>query len=94
VSKPSKATASRTPRQAATPLSGPASLVHAEARSLAKSHRCDECGSERVTAIAMTLTDGSSVHFASCHRCETRWWVQDGARLSFDHVIAKTRKIA
>jgi hypothetical protein len=42
----------------------------------------------------MTLTDGSRVHFASCHRCENRWWLQDGSRLSFDHVIEKTRKIA
>ena len=87
----SKPTPSRTPRQTATPLSGPASLVHADARSLLK---CTQCGSEHVTSIAMTLTDGSRVHFASCHRCESRWWQQDGSQLSFDHVIAKTRKIA
>jgi hypothetical protein len=86
----SKSTA-RTPRQTATPLSGPGSLVNAEARTLM---RCLGCGSEHVTSIAMTLTDGSRVHFASCHHCENRWWLQDGAQLSFDHVIAKTRKIA
>jgi hypothetical protein len=34
------------------------------------------------------------VHFASCHHCENRWWLQGGAQLTFDHVIAKTRKIA
>ena len=45
-------------------------------------------------AVAMTLTDGSRVHFASCHHCENRWWLQDDAPLTFDHVIAKTRKIA
>ena len=84
----------RTSRQAAAELSGPASLVNAEARNLAK---CRICGSERVTSIAMTLTDGSPVHFASCHHCENRWWLEGGASgapLTFDHVIAKTRKIA
>jgi transcription elongation factor Elf1 len=55
---------------------------------------CIGCGNEHVTAIAMTLTDGSRVDFASCHRCENRWWVQDGTLLSFDIVIEKTRKIA
>jgi hypothetical protein len=56
--------------------------------------KCIGCGNEHVTAIAMTLTDGSRVDFASCHRCENRWWVQDGALLSFDVVIENTRKIA
>lgn len=84
-------TSSRTPRQTASELAGPGSLVHPEARNLAK---CRVCGGPRVTAIAMTLTDGSRVHFASCHQCENRWWVQDESVLSFDNVIAKTRKIA
>jgi len=88
---PKTSSAYRTSRQAAAELSGPASLVNAEARHLTK---CRICGSERVTAIAMTLTDGSQVHFASCHLCENRWWLQDEAPLTFDHVIAKTRKIA
>lgn len=87
----SKPSTTRTPRQAPAPLSGPASLVSAGARTLAC---CQFCGSLHVTSIAMTLTDGSRVDFASCHRCEKRWWLQDGAQLSFDHVIAKTRKIA
>ena len=86
-----KSTAPRTPRQTATALSGPGSLVNVEARNLM---RCRGCGSEHVTSIAMTLTDGSRVDFASCHRCENRWWLQDGELLSFDHVIGKTRKIA
>lgn len=81
----------RTPRQTATELSGPASLVNAGARTLA---RCRLCDSARVTSIALTLTDGSSVHFASCHVCENRWWLQDGEPLHFENVIEKTRKIA
>jgi hypothetical protein len=88
---PKNGNAFRTSRQTSTELSGPASLVNAEARNLAK---CRICGSERVTAISMTLTDGSHVHFASCHHCENRWWLQGDAPLTFDHVIAKTRKIA
>jgi len=90
-SKISQTAATRTPRQTASPLTGPASLVNVEARNLA---RCHTCGSEHVTSIGMTLTDGSRVHFASCHRCENRWWLQDGEKLSFDSVISKTRKIA
>jgi hypothetical protein len=86
-----KSAATRTPRQSATPLSGPASLVSAQSRNLMK---CIGCGNEHVTAIAMTLTDGSRVDFASCHRCENRWWLQDGQVLSFDVVIETTRKIA
>lgn len=35
---------------------------------------CRYCGSERVTRIAMALTDGSSVRFTSCHLCEQRSW--------------------
>jgi len=83
--------APRSPRQSGTQLSGPASLATPDARSLA---RCRFCGATPVTSIAMTLTDGSHVHFGSCHRCESRWWQQDGEQMSFDHVIAKTRKIA
>lgn len=86
-----KSAITRTPRQSATPLSGPASLVNTQARQLMK---CPGCGNGHVTAIAMTLTDGSRVEFASCHRCENRWWLQDGSSLSFDVVIEKTRKIA
>jgi formate dehydrogenase maturation protein FdhE len=88
---PKTVSAHRTSRQTATELSGPASLVSAEARNLAK---CRICGSERVTAISMTLTDGSLVHFASCHYCESRWWLEGDSQLTFDHVIAKARKIA
>ena len=36
---------------------------------------CGECGSERVTHLAMTLTDGTPVEFVSCHRCEHKTWV-------------------
>ena len=78
-------------RHTGTALAGPASLASAGARSLAT---CHLCGSKHVTAIGMTLTDGSRVRFASCHRCENRWWVEGDAQLSFERVIAKTRKIA
>jgi predicted metal-binding protein len=30
---------------------------------------CAQCSGTRVTRISMTLTDGSLVDFASCHRC-------------------------
>jgi DNA-directed RNA polymerase subunit M/transcription elongation factor TFIIS len=88
---PKTVSPSRNPRQTATELSGPTSLVNADARDLVN---CRICGSERVTAIAMTLTDSTLVHFASCHHCENRWWLEDGTQLSLDRVIAKARKIA
>ena len=71
-----------------TPLG---SLTQREHRAVTA---CRGCGSTRVTRLSLNLTDGTPVEFASCHRCENRWWVQDGALLSFDVVIEKTRKIA
>ncbi|HTY71994.1 MAG TPA: hypothetical protein VMI11_06160 [Actinomycetes bacterium] len=56
--------------------------------------RCRACGSERVTALAMTLTDGTPVQFQSCHRCEQRTWLgADGSVLPVDRVLDKTRKL-
>ena len=54
---------------------------------------CAACGSERLTEISMTLTDGSRVHFSSCHVCEHRTWrnAQEGA-LSLDGVLTRARK--
>lgn len=57
---------------------------------------CLACGSERVTRIAMALTDGSPVQFTSCHRCEHRTWEEQGARaavLPVQRVLDKTRKV-
>jgi hypothetical protein len=57
---------------------------------------CRACGSERVTRIAMSLTDGSPVQFTSCHRCEHRTWEEQGSEggvLPVDRVLDKTRKI-
>ena len=39
---------------------------------------CPSCASARVTGIAMTLTDGTPVEFASCHDCEHRSWSHEG----------------
>jgi hypothetical protein len=55
---------------------------------------CKSCHSERVTALAMTLTDGTPVRFLSCHRCEERTWLDlDGNPLPVDRVLDKTRKL-
>jgi hypothetical protein len=53
---------------------------------------CSTCGSERVTRIAMTLTDGSPVDFAHCLHCESRTWEQDGKALPLSRVLTKARK--
>jgi hypothetical protein len=55
---------------------------------------CQSCGSERVTSLAMTLTDGTPVRFLSCHRCEERTWLDlDGVPLPVDRVLDMTRKL-
>lgn len=57
---------------------------------------CRACGSERVTRIAMALTDGSPVQLTSCHRCEHRTWEEQGTRtavLPVQRVLDKTRKV-
>jgi hypothetical protein len=53
---------------------------------------CRECGSERVTRIAMELTDGTPVDFTSCQACEYRSWEGDGVVLSREDVLDRTRR--
>jgi hypothetical protein len=55
--------------------------------------RCTTCASTRVTAITMTLTDGSVVDFLSCHTCENKTWTQAGLPLAIDTVLGKAKKI-
>ena len=62
-------------RSTATPHVPLGSLTQRGARAGAS---CRACGSERVTSISMSLTDGSPVSFTSCHRCEHRTW-EDGS---------------
>ena len=68
-----------------------------EATSLTQIRResmaiCPSCNGNRITTIAMTLTDGSPVEFTSCHTCEHRSWVQNGAPLEIGVVLAKAKK--
>jgi hypothetical protein len=53
---------------------------------------CRGCGSQHVTRLTMSLTDGTPVDFTSCHRCEHRTWEHAGAELSVDGVLDRTRK--
>ena len=58
---------------------------------------CRACGSDRVTRIAMALTDGSPVQFTSCHRCEHRTWEEQGSQTSVlpvSNVLDRTRKVS
>jgi hypothetical protein len=68
---------------------GPSSLTQRGARA---SLSCPSCGSPRLTALGMTLTDGTPVQFASCHDCEHRQWVHEGRALEFSDVLARTAK--
>lgn len=56
---------------------------------------CRACGSERVTRIAMALTDGSPVQFTSCHHCEHRTWEEQGSAsevIPVHRVLDRARK--
>ena len=53
---------------------------------------CRECGSERVTRIAMELTDGTPVDVTSCQDCEHRSWEGEGMVLSREDVLARTQR--
>ena len=65
------------------------SLVTTPASALAV---CGTCAGSRVTSITMTLTDGSSVDFTSCHTCETKSWKQAGRELDITTVLGKAQK--
>lgn len=65
------------------------SLVTTPVRQLAT---CEACASTRVTAITMTLTDGSLVDFTSCHTCERKSWKQQGRELDIATVLGKAKK--
>ena len=71
-----------------TPLG---SLTQATSRT---DRRCDACGSDRVTELAMTLTDGTPVQFVSCRACEHRTWTApEGSALPIAAVLDRARKI-
>ena len=78
------------------PLQRPTSVPHRPASLTqagdAPSGSCPECGSVRVTALVMTLTDGTPVEFASCHDCEHRHWAHEGEVLAFADVISRTTR--
>ncbi|HEX4654571.1 MAG TPA: hypothetical protein VH274_02390 [Mycobacteriales bacterium] len=67
----------------------PSSLAKA---GTAPSGNCPDCGSARMTALVMTLTDGTPVEFASCHDCEHRHWAHQGEVLAFADVITRSTK--
>jgi hypothetical protein len=81
----------RSGRQAATaPVpQTPSSLVKVPETSRG---RCVACGSNRLTEISMTLTDGTPVRFASCRRCEHRAWTDAGEPLPVESVLRKAQK--
>lgn len=54
---------------------------------------CVGCGAESLTRVDMTLADGTSVVFVSCHRCETTSWIgATGEVLDPDDVLPRMRR--
>ena len=76
-------------RRAVESLGSATSLTRPGARA---GQSCASCGSERVTSLAMTLTDGTPVSFRSCHDCEHRVWADAVGNLEFADVLGRTRK--
>lgn len=54
---------------------------------------CERCGTDRVTTLALVLTDGTPVRFTSCHACEHRTWLGPQGPLDRTTVLERTRKI-
>jgi len=54
---------------------------------------CQACGSNRITRLSMSLTDGTPVEFTSCHRCEHRTWEHGGDALTVDTVLDRARRV-
>jgi DNA-directed RNA polymerase subunit M/transcription elongation factor TFIIS len=67
----------------------PSSLTRPGARTGAT---CPSCGSQRLTSLSMTLTDGTPVSFCSCHDCEHRTWSDAKGQLAFADVLVRTAK--
>ncbi len=67
----------------------PTSLTRRGARSGAE---CPACGSQRLTSLTMTLTDGTVVSFSSCHNCEQRVWADPTGRLDIADVLSRATK--
>jgi hypothetical protein len=68
----------------------PSSLTRPGARD---GSMCPNCGSNRLTMLSMTLTDGTPVDFSSCHNCEHRVWANQTGSLDFADVLTRARKI-
>ena len=67
----------------------PSSLTKPGAR---RGETCPSCGSERLTELVMTLTDGTPVTFSSCHNCEHRTWGHEGENLQLADVLTRATK--
>jgi hypothetical protein len=53
---------------------------------------CTTCGSGRVIALDLQLTDGTPVVFVSCRGCETRSYVGPDGDLEVRDVLARSVK--
>jgi transcription elongation factor Elf1 len=53
---------------------------------------CPQCHSERVTRMAVKLTDGTPVTLMSCGDCDTRTWWNGAERLDLQDVVDRSTK--
>lgn len=53
---------------------------------------CRKCGGRDAIQIELSLPDDAEVYFASCHRCEHRWWSSEGRVIDLTTVLEKVRR--
>lgn len=92
-----RTTAVRTPAAVVPRQRRPRADEHLPLGSLTqREHRgageCLSCGGTRLTRLTMSLTDGGSVDFVSCHHCEFRRWESEGIDVPVAEVLARTAK--
>ena len=57
-----------------------------------KAVACTECGAPDAIQIELKLPDGTEVEFCSCHRCENRWWNQEGENVEVARLLEMARR--
>src|SRR5438093_11669422 len=54
--------------------------------------QCPACSSVNVININLTMEDGESVSFYSCHTCDRKWWDRDGATIELSSVLELAKR--
>lgn len=90
VSPADTGTGSRVPRPRRSREEPAAPLGSLTQRQHRAEGTCESCGGDRLTRLAIQLSDGAHVDFVSCHHCEHRGWEQQGERIDVASVLERS----